>query len=234
MTLLLFFLMIRRPPRSTLFPYTTLFRSKLRGASENLGVEAARQPPIGGYRGHRDPITLAADEERRLAPRVAGDVPHHLLHVLRVGPRPLDPSLGLSELHSGDGLQSLRDLGDVVYGPYLPLEVPEGGQDLAPLPRRVEVFAAWLVAGRPSLRPTFLLGPNGDVHDTPLLGLVVLVEVLDGVPEALLGLVGELFFLPDGVQDLAVGVSHVVPELSLPVRDALRFDIVEEIGRAHV
>src|SRR3712207_8463136 len=28
---LIFFLMIRRPPRSTLFPYTTLFRSRLRG-----------------------------------------------------------------------------------------------------------------------------------------------------------------------------------------------------------
>src|SRR5687768_18148737 len=27
-----FFLMIRRPPRSTLFPYTTLFRSRLPGA----------------------------------------------------------------------------------------------------------------------------------------------------------------------------------------------------------
>src|SRR3712207_7960906 len=27
MTILFFFLMIRRPPRSTLFPYTTLFRS---------------------------------------------------------------------------------------------------------------------------------------------------------------------------------------------------------------
>src|SRR3712207_9116857 len=27
-TFLFFFLMIRRPPRSTLFPYTTLFRSK--------------------------------------------------------------------------------------------------------------------------------------------------------------------------------------------------------------
>src|SRR2546430_16743979 len=27
-TILFFFLMIRRPPRSTLFPYTTLFRSK--------------------------------------------------------------------------------------------------------------------------------------------------------------------------------------------------------------
>src|SRR6185503_20512320 len=35
---LLFFLMIRRPPRSTLFPYTTLFRSIIcvhRGAARN-------------------------------------------------------------------------------------------------------------------------------------------------------------------------------------------------------
>src|SRR3984893_19403860 len=32
--LYLFFLMIRRPPRSTLFPYTTLFRSRRRGARE--------------------------------------------------------------------------------------------------------------------------------------------------------------------------------------------------------
>src|SRR5258707_11116883 len=30
--MLFFFLMIRRPPRSTLFPYTTLFRSKERQA----------------------------------------------------------------------------------------------------------------------------------------------------------------------------------------------------------
>src|SRR3712207_8698295 len=29
---LIFFLMIRRPPRSTLFPYTTLFRSSAAGA----------------------------------------------------------------------------------------------------------------------------------------------------------------------------------------------------------
>src|SRR5436309_7378326 len=33
--LLFFFLMIRRPPRSTLFPYTTLFRSG-EGAAEHL------------------------------------------------------------------------------------------------------------------------------------------------------------------------------------------------------
>src|SRR2546430_7385081 len=36
-----FFLMIRRPPRSTLFPYTTLFRSEVERArgAERLGME---------------------------------------------------------------------------------------------------------------------------------------------------------------------------------------------------
>src|SRR2546426_4507701 len=42
-----FFLMIRRPPRSTLFPYTTLFRSLLdaaaqRGEAEDVGHEVDR------------------------------------------------------------------------------------------------------------------------------------------------------------------------------------------------
>src|SRR5580698_10851003 len=31
-----FFLMIRRPPRSTLFPYTTLFRSRAQGRAASL------------------------------------------------------------------------------------------------------------------------------------------------------------------------------------------------------
>src|SRR2546430_4105369 len=42
-----FFLMIRRPPRSTLFPYTTLFRSRAHPQSEQyaglLGVLAAQR-----------------------------------------------------------------------------------------------------------------------------------------------------------------------------------------------
>src|SRR5947209_13494952 len=33
---LFFFLMIRRPPRSTLFPYTTLFRSPQRGGKSSV------------------------------------------------------------------------------------------------------------------------------------------------------------------------------------------------------
>src|SRR3712207_7333109 len=49
-----FFLMIRRPPRSTLFPYTTLFRSAGQHPDDLVGAPArdqvARQPsgvPLG-------------------------------------------------------------------------------------------------------------------------------------------------------------------------------------------
>src|ERR1041385_8342707 len=42
----LFFLMIRRPPRSTLFPYTTLFRSLQTGIRHD---EAAERLVEGGY-----------------------------------------------------------------------------------------------------------------------------------------------------------------------------------------
>src|SRR3712207_9459142 len=38
-TLLFFFLMIRRPPRSTLFPYTTLFRSREEQRPQQHDVE---------------------------------------------------------------------------------------------------------------------------------------------------------------------------------------------------
>src|SRR2546430_15437392 len=41
--LFFFFLMIRRPPRSTLFPYTTLFRSH-----PGRGIRGARRPGVAG------------------------------------------------------------------------------------------------------------------------------------------------------------------------------------------
>src|SRR3712207_8082207 len=40
-----FFLMIRRPPRSTLFPYTTLFRSRADLDEEQVG-RVAPVPPV--------------------------------------------------------------------------------------------------------------------------------------------------------------------------------------------
>src|SRR3712207_8755688 len=72
---MLFFLMIRRPPRSTLFPYTTLFRSQERGDVARPGLARQRRE-----RRQRDPerehdqlpapahafgrVALAAEERR--------------------------------------------------------------------------------------------------------------------------------------------------------------------------
>src|SRR3712207_7814115 len=50
-----FFLMIRRPPRSTLFPYTTLFRSQV--------TDATLGPPERRY--HEDTATLVAPAHER-------------------------------------------------------------------------------------------------------------------------------------------------------------------------
>src|SRR5256885_10750253 len=56
-----FFLMIRRPPRSTLFPYTTLFRSRFFGAA--LLGDDARRLEVGV-----EPVRL--ELERELARRL--------------------------------------------------------------------------------------------------------------------------------------------------------------------
>src|SRR6267378_40507 len=64
-----FFLMIRRPPRSTLFPYTTLFRSKARpgsrchSASQGESPRAVAPPP-------RAPLCSVGPNAKRLGPRV--------------------------------------------------------------------------------------------------------------------------------------------------------------------
>src|SRR5690242_21729825 len=53
--LLFFFLMLRRPPRSTLFPYTTLFRSPAPGPGDGPVRESARAGDRRrGNRGRRD------------------------------------------------------------------------------------------------------------------------------------------------------------------------------------
>src|SRR5437588_2127917 len=46
----LFFLMIRRPPRSTLFPYTTLFRSGVVGPIDAGGLTRCGHPGVDAAR----------------------------------------------------------------------------------------------------------------------------------------------------------------------------------------
>src|SRR3989449_11464137 len=86
--------MIRRPPRSTLFPYTTLFRSLAvhrRDAHVGLGLRT-RDPPASilacgrearpGARGVADLDRLAAEVPRDLEPAAGPELPE-LRAVLR-------------------------------------------------------------------------------------------------------------------------------------------------------
>src|SRR5260221_8425575 len=60
--LLFFFLMIRRPPRSTLFPYTTLFRSPVMSPvklKRPRGSFAARRPVVSRRRSK--PLRMLCD-----------------------------------------------------------------------------------------------------------------------------------------------------------------------------
>src|SRR5258708_29655499 len=50
LTLLFFFLMIRRPPRSTLFPYTTLFRSISSPSSRTRHSPRCMRPASWSFR----------------------------------------------------------------------------------------------------------------------------------------------------------------------------------------
>src|SRR2546425_7537505 len=57
--------MIRRPPRSTLFPYTTLFRSTAAGPRSSIAQRGTRSPP----RRHPAPRSSTALVSRRSAGR---------------------------------------------------------------------------------------------------------------------------------------------------------------------
>src|SRR2546426_9129609 len=83
--------MIRRPPRSTLFPYTTLFRSP-----EFLAEITSRYARIGG----RSPIReLTEAQAAAVGRRLGAGVPVY------VGMRHWHPYIGRSEEHTSE-LQS--------------------------------------------------------------------------------------------------------------------------------
>src|SRR5258708_21880474 len=75
--IIFFFLMIRRPPRSTLFPYTTLFRSDVGEGRRRALFEGQGAQLVHGRAAGRRSALSAADHARRAA-GTAGDarLPH--------------------------------------------------------------------------------------------------------------------------------------------------------------
>src|SRR6476661_7682924 len=121
-----FFLIIRRPPRSTLFPYTTLFRSLYRDGDQALHVRVRGGARSGSRLPHRpvqqhalqgapDPPALrrqarhergldGGPELRRPSPR-----PEHV----RVRPRTHEPVVPLRALGAEDArIEVLHQPGD--------------------------------------------------------------------------------------------------------------------------
>src|SRR2546425_11164628 len=68
MSVIFFFLMIRRPPRSTLFPYTTLFRSLKNNEQDWLKTNLAKFTQM--LQGHTDLVTVSKLVLSELAPLV--------------------------------------------------------------------------------------------------------------------------------------------------------------------
>src|SRR5260370_15582558 len=72
--------MIRRPPRSTLFPYTTLFRSSLTGAQASSSDQGATVAPAwaawinanGGLGGHPVQVVVMDDKGDPATAQAAG------------------------------------------------------------------------------------------------------------------------------------------------------------------
>src|SRR2546422_2917857 len=63
-----FFLMIRRPPRSTLFPYTTLFRSttsRLATVCRLLNAAGVKYVVVGGFAAALHGVVRATKEDRK-------------------------------------------------------------------------------------------------------------------------------------------------------------------------
>src|SRR3712207_7992156 len=60
-----FFLMIRRPPRSTLFPYTTLFRSQKHSVDDRAGYPAPRRAIAQSLTSYSKHIPADARQDRK-------------------------------------------------------------------------------------------------------------------------------------------------------------------------
>src|SRR3712207_2956361 len=128
--MMLFFLMIRRPPRSTLFPYTTLFRSVVEEAvllvPQRLLVRAE------GVHRPGDRQEVLEELRRRGVPGLVepGQLEGDLEHLLAVERHPAR-GIGLLQPVARRQRRGAVEQGDVVHAEEAALEQARAGRVLA-------------------------------------------------------------------------------------------------------
>src|SRR5258708_19431614 len=101
--------MIRRPPRSTLFPYTTLFRSLVRACASRAS-KAGRCPSIAGCPSERseehtselqspDHLVCRLLLEKKKQAHANSTAPHFPAHITTSPTQPHSPTSHYSELY---------------------------------------------------------------------------------------------------------------------------------------
>src|SRR3712207_7162250 len=87
-----FFLMIRRPPRSTLFPYTTLFRTKRGKGTKLMAIADGSSLPLAVHAASASPHEVTLVEET-LCERFVEEHPSKLVGDRAYDSDPLDEAL---------------------------------------------------------------------------------------------------------------------------------------------
>src|SRR5439155_4515402 len=110
--------MRRRPRRSTLFPYTTLFRSSLVLADPNTPVMEIQDPPMVSLFAtvDREEVLKAFERYDRLALPVT-DADGHMLGIITV-----DDILDVAEQEATEDMQKLGGM-EALDAPYLNVDV---------------------------------------------------------------------------------------------------------------
>src|SRR3989449_1293234 len=149
--------MIRRPPRSTLFPYTTLFRSRRPACSGGSRRTAApgRRRPAGSASG--SPSRSSRAGRRRCGPR-AGGVPWRTVSARAAAPawtpRPTRSASGLGRPVSSLSRRSPRVVswsvkgGQIEKGKLLARFPPQDLRQIGLLPRELRLVSAEVSVGR--------------------------------------------------------------------------------------
>src|SRR2546422_11609147 len=118
--------MIRRPPRSTLFPYTTLFRSRLERLPGRAAVTRVPQGRVGAEREQAAGIGVLAHDARR---HILGEALRDVGPGLPVVAGLIDEGLAVVQLVAVDS-----DVGrapvegrdpDLVHAPFCPRPPPQ-------------------------------------------------------------------------------------------------------------